>query len=364
MKKTIYHLTLFFTIILIFLTSCSKRDSQIDNIITNDVLGIREKVALLGFDTTNMIINNKIIVVEGDIVLTKDNLIKATPRQATSVDLSNGGYPINYSRHRDLKYYIDPTLSSWVTGIESAFNNYIGLSEVNLRFTRTLNVNEADLRIEQGLSPSSPSGAVADAYFPSNGLIGFRIGVNTSFSSLSDSQKTFVISHEVGHTIGFRHTNWFATESANGVNNGITVGAYTIPGTPNSGNNPDPNSVFNSGAGLQQVPNWTNFSSFDLAALKTLYPRFGFAELTTSPNGSFPVSVGTQISASVYIPNWREGGLTYEWFVQGATIVSNNGSSIEAIVTDANSAGIYCKVTNNHGESTAVSRSFGSIAID
>lgn len=357
MKKSIYQLTLSFSLILILLYSCSKHDINIENDSKKDVASIREKVARLGFDTTNVIINGEFILVEGDIVLTKSELNKTSPRHASSVDISNGVYPINYSKHKDLKYHIASTVSGWESAIEAAFTHY-QLSNFNLRFTRTTDVNEADLLIESG------SMAVADARFPANGQIGSRIGINTLYSYFSEGQKIYVIVHEIGHAIGLRHTNWRINEAEYGVSNGTSVGAYTIPGTPNSSSNPDPNSVFNGNVTMSPPPNWSNFSSFDKIALISLYPSFGPAQITTSPDGSFPVSVGTQIWADVNVPNWREGGLTYEWFVQGATIVSNNGKSIWATVTDPNSAGVYCKISNAHGQSIAVSRSFGPIEID
>lgn len=359
MKKTIYQLTLSFFIALIFLSSCKKNDIHEDTITKNDALSIKEKVARLGFDTTSIVINAETIIVEGDIVLTKSDLNKTTPRQASSIDISNGVYPIDYSRHRYLKYYIDVSaLSAWESAIVSAFTKYSVFPGFNLRFTRTTNINEADLKLESG------SPAIADGQFPANGQLGVRIGVNTSYSYLTEAQKIFVIAHEIGHTIGFRHTNWRASESETAVLNGVSYGAYTIPGTINSNNNPDPASVFNSGVGSTSVGSWTNFSQFDQIALVSMYPSFISAQLTTSPNGSAPVGTGQNITASISVPNWREGGLTYQWAVQGVTITSNNGNVIRATVTDPNSAAVSCTITNAHGESISASKSFGPIEID
>jgi len=355
MKKTIYHLVLLFSIVLIFFSSCSKSEFEKDGDGMTADLSIREKVARLGFDTTGIVIKGENIIVEGDIVLTKSNINKTSPRQASTIDITNPGiYPITYSRHRNLKYFIPSTLSSWESAIETAFFIYSGLPNFNLRFDRTTNQNEADLVMQAGTYTfQNQNGVVGEAYFPSNGQIGIGIGINLYYSYFSETQKIYTLVHEIGHTIGFRHTG----EYGSGVNKGVAFGGYTIPGTPDD----DTNSVFNSGTG---GASWTNFSLFDREALLTMYPRFGPAELATEPNGSFPLGTGSQIYANVSVPYWREGGLTYQWNVQGATITSNNGSSIVATVTDPNSAGVYCTITNAHGESTTVSRSFGSIAID
>lgn len=360
-KKLFYQLSLLFSTSIILLASCSKNDDNIESDSMQDLISIKEKVARLGFDTTGIIIDEELILVEGDIVLTKSELTRTSPRHASSVNIANGVYPISYSRHRNLKYHISSTVSSWESAIQAAFSQYNTLSNFNLRFTRTTNVSEADLRIESGVDFSD---AAAEARFPANGQIGVRIGINLSVPNLNESQRTFLMVHEIGHTIGMRHTDWRGSEFEHGNLNGIPVGAYTIPGTPNNSSNPDPNSIFNSGRVHTGVPNWTNFSSLDLVALRTVYPSYGPAQLTTSPDGSLPAYVGMNILAHVDVHHWREGGLTYEWFVQGATIVSTSGNSMQATVTDPNSAGVYCTIRNAHGEAIAVSRSFGPIEID
>jgi hypothetical protein len=70
---------------------------------------------------------------------------------------------------------------------------------------------------------------VAQAYLPYwDGSVGNEVDINTYYNYLSSSYKTFALTHELGHSIGFTHTD----------------GTYgnLIPGTPES----DPNSVMNS----------------------------------------------------------------------------------------------------------------------
>lgn len=83
----------------------------------------------------------------------------------------------------------------------------------------------------------------------------------------TDSQRKKLIAHEFGHMIGLRHTNWRTNEAEFDVASGQIVGAYLIPGTDNSSNNPDPLSVFNS---ANCGSNWNGFSSFDRIAIRHL----------------------------------------------------------------------------------------------
>jgi hypothetical protein len=92
---------------------------------------------------------------------------------------------------------------------------------------------------------------VAWAYMPYyDGTPGNEVSINTYYSYLSAAYKIFTLTHELGHNIGLTHTD----------------GAYgnLIPGTPEV----DPNSVMNS-----FILPWQAFTSYDVIAVNTLYPR-------------------------------------------------------------------------------------------
>ncbi|WP_342329271.1 M57 family metalloprotease [Pedobacter sp. FW305-3-2-15-E-R2A2] len=108
--------------------------------------------------------------------------------------------------------------------------------------------------------------AYAAAEFPNSDFsAGYRIRINTTSltASLSESQKVFLLTHELGHCLGFRHTNW----SSDGESQ-LPYGSVLIPGTPSS----DASSIMNSASAFSGVPNWSSFSTFDIVAAKTLYP--------------------------------------------------------------------------------------------
>lgn len=92
---------------------------------------------------------------------------------------------------------------------------------------------------------------IAQAYYPDYyGNAGKEVDINTYYNTLSASYKTFAITHEMGHIIGFTHTD----------------GTYgnLVPGTPET----DPNSVMNS-----FVLPWNGFTPYDVLAATTVYPK-------------------------------------------------------------------------------------------
>jgi hypothetical protein len=92
---------------------------------------------------------------------------------------------------------------------------------------------------------------VAYAYMPDwSGGAGFSMSINTAFNYLNSAQKIFAMVHELGHNIGFTHTD----------------GSYgtLVPGTPST----DAQSVMNSFVG-----NWVGFSNYDQVATHNVYPR-------------------------------------------------------------------------------------------
>lgn len=92
---------------------------------------------------------------------------------------------------------------------------------------------------------------VAQAYLPDYyGNVGKEVTINTSYNYLSAAYKIFTVTHELGHAIGFTHTD----------------GTYgnLVAGTPET----DPNSVMNS-----FILPWNGFTGYDVLAVTTVYPK-------------------------------------------------------------------------------------------
>jgi Zn-dependent protease with chaperone function len=110
---------------------------------------------------------------------------------------------------------------------------------------------------------------IASSGFPSNGNPYIFIKFNTAYANWTTNTLTTVLAHEMGHCIGFRHTDYMNRSYSCGgsaYNEGSAgVGAIHIPGTPTG---PDPNSWM-----LACISNGVNryFNANDKIALSYLY---------------------------------------------------------------------------------------------
>ena len=82
------------------------------------------------------------------------------------------------------------------------------------------------------------SGAGGSAGFPSGGKPYGTINIGTGLQSYSVDVNEHVITHELGHAIGFRHSDYYNRSiscGGGGHNEGTAgVGAILIPGTPST----------------------------------------------------------------------------------------------------------------------------------
>ncbi len=157
---------------------------------------------------------------------------------------------------------------------------------------------------------TSVQGGGAIAEFPVNGTAGFRIRIDPSVSNLSYSKQVWLITHEIGHCLGFRHTDYYFTESPG------TVGANHIPNTP-VGN--DPVSVMNSSIYHNGVvQNWNGFSNYDIIAAQYLYPHTDYDKWITNPLIKTPFH---QVQLSDYYDN-----INFQW---NSNLINSNSLNIE-----------------------------------
>lgn len=184
---------------------------------------------------------------------------------------------------------------------------------------------------------SGPSGTAAQASFPSAANPGSSVLVNTSYSGSPNNSSTKLrnMVHEIGHTIGFRHTNWNSIgETAN------PNGAIQVPGTPPADNA----SVMNGNTATQS---WSDFSTYDLLATKTLYP----GGTCIVPNFSGHSQVWPHYTC-LWSANPSGGALPYLYSWMGTAFTSsrtfgylNAGSDFTMRLTIADAAGRRAYVT-------------------
>ncbi|MFD2562601.1 M57 family metalloprotease [Aquimarina rubra] len=113
--------------------------------------------------------------------------------------------------------------------LQRAVNNYNRLnSSLNLRLTFGTNYQAADLVVYV----RRDLGAGGLAGFPSGGRPYKWARIGPSVSSRGSNYATHVITHEMGHCIGLRHTDWFRRYCDGSNEQQGSDGAIHIPGTP------------------------------------------------------------------------------------------------------------------------------------
>jgi hypothetical protein len=179
------------------------------------------------------------------------NLVSGLPRTIRVMGYTGGGNAL------------DNTMR---TALQMAVDNYNALN-IGLNFTLTFGTNYSsyDIVVYKG-----GSGAGGSAGFPSGGNPHQMVNILSGTSSYGTNVTEHVITHEIGHCLGFRHSDYFnrSISCGSGGNEGSAgVGAVHIPGTP-SQPSVDYNSIMLSCFSASATG---EFSSYDKTALEYMY---------------------------------------------------------------------------------------------
>lgn len=176
--------------------------------------------------------SEKRIFIEDDMVLTLDQLrqMASLGRQYITNNLVSQGRNISIIGYTGGGGF--GLSSKEQTGLRWAVNNYNRLGGVSIRFTLTFGTNFQSKDMVVYHNPNE-TGSGGSAGFPSNGLPNKFVQI-FGLDSFSTNVNEHVITHEIGHSVGFRHTDYFSRQSCGqNTNEGNAgVGANHVSGTP------------------------------------------------------------------------------------------------------------------------------------
>jgi Dual-action HEIGH metallo-peptidase len=254
--------------IAVTLFSCQKQEAPtVNEPISQDVLAAISKA---GFSTEGVIREEGGYIVEGDIFI-DDNHLRTQPQWGTLVVAQTEQYSttnlVNAGSGRTITVSLASKLpSSYVAALDECIARY---NSENLLITLQRVPSGADISIVAG-----NGSYLASAGFPtSTGNPHNQIKVNSrAIGNQPQATVASILAHEIGHCIGFRHTDYYNRSISCGgsaTNEGAsTVGAVHIPGTPTSSEKIDNGSFMLACIGSGQNRPFTNF---DVTALNYLY---------------------------------------------------------------------------------------------
>lgn len=176
------------------------------------------------------------------------NLV-SSPRNVNVIGFTGGGGQGLTSKQR--------------TALQRAVNNYNALN-IGLNFTLTFGTNYTPYDIVVYQNSNGQAGGVAG--FPSGGNPYKYVQIFSGMENYSTATNEHVITHEIGHAVGLRHTDWFSRQSCGQSGEAQNhSGAVHIPGTPIGY---DSNSVMLACFSANEDG---NFGYYDEVALEYLY---------------------------------------------------------------------------------------------
>lgn len=209
--------------------------------------------------------------------------------------------------------------STMIQGLQMAVANY---NAKNLDITFTLTTGTAYTGKDIVVYKETGAGG-GRAGFPSSGNPYHTIFVQSGTANYGLDVLEHVMTHEIGHCIGFRHTDWFnrSISCGSGGSESTTYGAVHIPGTPST-SNIDMSSVMLSCFNGSETG---EFSYYDGVALNQLYGTVQPAFSVSPTSLGFSTSGGCQTVSVTATGSWTAGTIDY-WLTVTPTSGSGNGS--------------------------------------
>ena len=264
----------------ILFTSCEKDELSspdqtealnIDSEVPESVL---QKIASLHFNPEGARVGKivlpgggieKTYIVEGDIVLSANQLNNMSSSNIQDKQYRTNNLVSNNRTIRVIGYTggSQALTSKQRTALQYAIANYNALN-IGLSFTLTFGTSYSSYDIVVYQTSNGQAGGVAG--FPSNGNPYKYVQIFNGMEQYSVDTNEHVMTHEIGHTLGMRHTDWFSRQSCGQSGEAAgSDGAVHIPGTPTGY---DSSSVMLACFGANEDG---EFGSYDRVAFEYLY---------------------------------------------------------------------------------------------
>lgn len=262
MKQKISILALF--LLVAGFNSCTKDDTASAN--QGLSKEIKDRITALGFDASEAYAADGGYIVEGDIFLSEADLTAPVGDIQTLLIANNEQY-----RTTNLVTGLPRTITVSMSGTynantSSAVDNALArynAKNLQITFLRVSSGGDINVKIVNG------GNYIASSGFPSGGDPYGEVKFNKQYQNWTNNTLTSVMAHEIGHCIGFRHTDYmdrsYSCGGAPSNEGSAGIGAILIPGTPSG---PDAGSWM-----LACIGNGVNrpFNNNDVTALNYLY---------------------------------------------------------------------------------------------
>ena len=267
MKRMLKTIAMLFPIGIVLLFSCNKDTKYLTEEVSQ---AVKDQIFAMGFTSSNVQKIDEGYLVEGDIIITPELLNSSPQTQFLRVGNEEQYRTTNLvkSLPRTITVSLDRRIPSAYLAVLDEMVNRYNAQNLLIHFQRVSSGGQIVFKVAHGsYLASSGFPSSQGSPYPTVNVNTNAIGTGTSSTWINFAATIFA--HEVGHCIGFRHTDYMNRAYSCGgspVNEGAsTVGAILIPGTPSG---PDPNSWMLSCISLNQN---RPFNANDKTALNYLY---------------------------------------------------------------------------------------------